>query len=306
MATQHGSRAPRFFFAPTIAILIHVSLAAAPVGAAYHVAVVDYFFPGDQAFVDEKARQTALVAFDAVDIDGDRRRDPLYHGDVVSLLLGGEGVDVVPYPLADPTRPKPEIADRLSQIRDDVGGGVPIDAVLLCWESSTLVSAFGPLLAVGRETACQAVIRSWATTSEAWRETVAVIDALEDLTALGVTVVTIAGNSGVRMVNTYSFARGVITVGDAAPDPDGRWIASNALVDQVEQASFPIRLVCDRERPSFGYDIDGDRLADISLSRVSSYREQRSAPPRESRLVLRGSSFAAPTALRRMLVAIRD
>jgi hypothetical protein len=76
-------------------------------------------------------------------------------------------------------------------------------------------------------------------------------------------------------------------------------------VDTVARAAFPVRLVCDAERPSFGYDLDGDGRADVPLERVSSYQRRKNAPPRESWRVLRGSSFAAPTALRD-LVALQQ
>ena len=52
--------------------MILSSVTAAPVRAGYRVAVVDHFFPGEQAFADEAALQSALLSFDAVDIDGER------------------------------------------------------------------------------------------------------------------------------------------------------------------------------------------------------------------------------------------
>jgi len=265
------------------------------------VAVVDHFFPGEQAFAGERQRQQELLRFDAVDIDGDRRRDAVFHGDVVALLLGDGRCEVVPFPVADPERPKAGILGQLVRVGADLDRGEAIDAVLLCWESSTLISAFGAALAPDRKAECQRIIAGWAAYSESWRQTLAIIAALEDLAARGLTVVTIAGNGGSRMVNAYSLARGVLTVGAADPDPEGRWISDNPLIDLVASATWPVRLVCAQDRPRFGYDVDGDGLADVPLERVSSYRNGPLLPPRESPLVLRGSSFAAPAALRQLL-----
>lgn len=271
----------------------------------WRVAVIDSFYPGDDAFASEADRRRHLFVNDAFDIDGDRRRDPYYHGDIVRIFLKGRGIEAVPYVVGDPSRAKEQILHQLNRIREQRAVGGRIDGLVLAWESSTLLSAFeGPLVPEERK-ALQERIRQWSEDSDSWRTTYRIILALEELARDGVAVYTIAGNAGVRAVNTYSFAEGVRVVGDAAPDPEVSWIASNGLVDVLEQAAFKVRLIHGDSQRALGYDIDEDGEADIPVYRVSSYRPNGARPPRESWIVLRGSSFAAPLAMRRHLLAAR-
>jgi len=263
------------------------------------VAIIDQFYPGDGAFADAGERQRQLLLHDAADIDGDFQPDPYYHGDLVRLFVATEGIETLEFPVFDLGNPKRDILAQLQNIRRQVDAGVRVDAVLLCWESSTLVSAFGDSLRSSELPRYRSTIRRWGTTSESWRLTDAIIAALEELTERGLTVVTIAGNAGIGWVNTYAFARGVVTVGGSESDTEGRWISRNELTDAVARSTYRVRLVCDPDRPAFGYDIDGDGRAEIPINHTSGFG--RLAPlPRESWRVLKGSSFAAPTALREL------
>jgi hypothetical protein len=257
---------------------------------AYRVGVIDLFYPGDDAFASEDERQEALLSHDAIDIDGDRRRDPYYHGDVVSLYVASKRIEVVAYPIREVASPKPEILGHLRHIAD--GDGRP-HAVILAWESSTLLSAFGEPVEAERGRAYKQVVRYWAEQSESWQLTWEIIRAMEDLVDAGVEVFTIAGNAGRGVVNTYSFAEGVHTVGAAEPDADGRWVARNAFVDSVAQGVYQVRLVRGVWGEPMGYDLNEDGVADVPVDRVSHRRGLR-----EQGAILRGSSFAAPTALR--------
>jgi hypothetical protein len=264
------------------------------------VAVIDVFYPGDGAFDSEEDRQFQLLLHDAVDIDGDRRRDPYYHGDIVSIFLGSTGVDVVPHRIVDMRDPKHQILGHLRRILWRVRSGETMDAVLLAWESSALESSFGEIPTTDRERRYRDEVRSWSDGSDSWRQTSAIIEALGDLTRAGVEVYTIAGNAGRGRINTYSLAEGVLTVGAVESDEDGTWIVRNAFVDLLARSTFPVRLV------EGGYDIDEDGKADVPLERTSSHRRWPSRPPRESRVVLKGTSFAAPTALREKVAGLRS
>jgi hypothetical protein len=162
------------------------------------VAVIDVFYPGDGAFDSEADRQFQLLLHDAVDIDGDRRRDPYYHGDIVSIFLGSTGVDVVPHRIVDMRDPKHQILGHLRRILWRVRSGETMDAVLLAWESSALESSFGEIPTTDRERRYRDEVRSWSDGSDSWRQTSAIIEALGDLTRAGVEVYTIAGNAGRR------------------------------------------------------------------------------------------------------------
>jgi hypothetical protein len=207
------------------------------------VAVIDVFYPGDGAFDSEADRQFQLLLHDAVDIDGDRRRDPYYHGDIVSIFLGSTGVDVVPHRIVDMRDPKHQILGHLRRILWRVRSGETMDAVLLAWESSALESSFGEIPTTDRERRYRDEVRSWSDGSDSWRQTSAIIEALGDLTRAGVEVYTIAGNAGRGRINTYSLAEGVLTVGAVESDEDGTWIVRNAFVDLLARSTFPVRLV---------------------------------------------------------------
>jgi hypothetical protein len=256
----------------------------------FRVGVIDLFYPGDDAFASEKERQRALIAHDAVDIDGDWRRDPYYHGDIVSLYVAQEGIEVVAYPIREVAAPKPEILDHLRRIASEERR---LDAVILAWESSTLMSAFGGTVEAERVRDYKQVIRYWAEQSDSWQLTWEIIRAMEDVVDAGVEVYTIAGNAGRGIVNTYSFAEGAHTVGAAEADPEGRWIARNAFVDSVAQGVYRVRLVHGPHGEPLGYDLNEDGSPDVPVDRVSRRRGLR-----EQGAILRGSSYAAPTALR--------
>jgi hypothetical protein len=244
--------------------------------------------------------QGALIAADAADIDGDGWRDSVYHGDLVSHYLATDGVETVPFPIYSQYEAKPQIVAQLRAIGDRHAAGERLDAVMFCWESSTLISSFADTLCAADREVYRDIVREWGRDDEGWRLTGEIIDALEDLADAGLLVVTIAGNSGRAWVNTYTFAGGVIVVGAVERDLDGEWAASNSLIDVYAKSSYLVRLVGDRERPFMGYDIDEDGVADIDLRHGSSWFRNHGSL-RESHSILKGTSFAAPTALRGML-----
>ena len=92
------------------------------------------------------------------------------------------------------------------------------------------------------------------------------------------------------MVNTFSFAEGVITVG-AHEQELKHFIADNPFVSRYARAAYrPVRLAS-------GYDLDADGCADIRAT-------QMDLPETASRVhwqQLVGSSFAAPAALKAAL-----
>ena len=200
---------------------------------------------------------------------------------------------------------KRAILRRLQDVEWRVLAGEPIDAVLLAWESSTLRSSFGPDLRVEDADAYKRLVASWGDESVSWRTTAEIIAELEHLVASGVAVYTIAGNSGRGAVNAYSFAEGVQTVGGREPDDEGLWISSNSFVDEVAQAAYRVRLVHGIDGEPLGYDVNEDGEPDVPVERVSSSRQGRDRPPRDGGRILKGSSFAAPAALRRHFVLQR-
>ena len=273
-------------------------LAAEP-APGFRIAVVDVF--GDPAGdLDVERDQGELIAAGATDIDGDGLRENIHHGDLVSLYVRTDDVEILKFPVDEAGDAKGQLLASLREIGTmDAEGELP-DAVMFCWESSTLVSSFGATLRPEGRPAYKETIRGWAETDENWCLTHEIILALEDLATRGVLVVTIAGNSGPAWVNTYTFAEGVMVVGAIEQDPDGEWATRNGLIDAYAQSSFEVRLVGEAERPVFGYDIDEDGRADIGLKRGSSHF-RRFGTLRETHRVLKGTSFAAPTALKDML-----
>ena len=284
------------FLVMTLLCACSAVLARAP-GQPYRIAVVDVFFDPVQGSTD----QGDLLAADAADLDGDGLRETVFHGDLVSLFVGGEGIETVPFPIRADLPSKPQIITQLELIaaRDSTLGD--LDAVVFCWESSTPISAVARDLDPERRPEYREVVRRWGLEDENWRQTHRIIMLLQQLAARGLVVATIAGNSGPAWVNTYTFAEGVMVVGASEADPDGEWATCNALIDTVAPSRYPVRLVVDQDRPRFGYDITGDGLADVELRRGSSYYA-RFGVPRSSQRVLAGTSFAAPAALRRRLM----
>jgi hypothetical protein len=268
------------------------------------IAVIDHFYPGDDAFASSEDRDFALIVYDAVDVDGDGIRDACYHGDLIRVFASGEGIEIVPYPVHGYREPKREILLQLRRLARQVRDGIRIDAAILAWESSTLISALGGSIDPARIADYKKTIESWGADSVSWHLTYRIILAIEDLASAGVDVYTIAGNSGRGAVNTYSFARGVVTVGAEEPGARGGWISHNALVTRVAKSVYRVRLIRPGGYTGSGYDLDEDGVADVPYERLSRYADWPSRPPRESHVVLRGSSFAAPTAARRVLAAV--
>lgn len=273
--------------------------AIAAAGHDFRVAVVDMFYNQDL----DSAHQCDLIAADAPDIDGDGLRETIYHGDLVRLYVGSEGVETVPFRVTSDRPAKPQLLARLREIKARAQVGEGLDAVMFCWESSTLISAFSDSLDPGQRVRYQDIVRRWGETDEGWRLTYEIILALEDLANQGLLVVTIAGNSGPAWINTYTFAQGVMAVGASELDPDCEWATSNALIDTFAQSNYVIHLVSEHDRPVYGYDINEDGIADIDLRRGSSYYNSFGIL-RDSQRRLKGTSFAAPTALR-LLIASR-
>ncbi len=273
-----------------------------PPEARYRVAVIDSFYPGGQHFTDEDDRRIKLRLHGVVDADRDWIREPYYHGDVVSMFVAHPSVAVIPYPVRDNKSAKADILAALRRIQQQRNAGEPIDAVLLPWESSTLISAFEKPLQLSYVTTYKAQIRQWGESQDSWRETSDIIDALEALAAGGALVYTIAGNGGRGMVNAYSFAEGVVTVGAVEPDLD-RYVADNPFVDTHEKAAYLVRLIRGGTGQPIGYDVNGDQCPDIPLTCVSTYAAGRETYPASAFRAIRGSSFAAPTALKRHLTA---
>jgi hypothetical protein len=282
-----------------LALLATAADGAIHTAARIRVAIVDVFYPGDTAFASDAARAEALVRYDAVDVDGDGERDPYYHGDLVARYVAHPTIEVLPYAVTDIVHPKRDVARELRRIARDVRVGTHFGAVVLAWESSTLASAFDRPLRIERAGFYKAQIREWGTRDPSWAETAAVIEAIEDLAAAGVAVYTIAGNGGAGMVNTYAFAAGVVTIAGAEADAEGRWIGRQVFTSAVAKSVYRVRLVRDSAGVPLGYDLDEDGTVDVPIGRTSS--GSRSLQPAPG-AILKGSSFAAPTALKRDVV----
>jgi hypothetical protein len=284
-----------------LAILIAAADGAVDASVRVRVAIVDVFYPGDGAFASDAERAEALLRYDAVDVDGDGVRDPYYHGDIVARYVAHPAVEVLPYAVTDLVRPKRDIVRQLDRIARDVRAGARVDAVVLAWESSTLASAFDRPLRAERATTYKTLVRAWGARDPAWADTAAVIQAIEELVAAGTTVYTIAGNAGRGMVNTYAFARGVIAIAGTEADAEGRWISHNVFATAMAKSVYQVRLVRDLAGAPIGYDVDEDGTVDVPIARTSSGGRHGSA----AGAILKGSSFAAPTALKRDVLLAR-
>ena len=130
----------------------------------------------------------------------------------------------------------------------------------------------------------------------------ATIRLLEDIAEMGVRVYTIAGNGGKGMVNTYSFADGITTVGAREAELKN-FVSDNVFVDVHMSAAYQPRLVRDSSGVPKGYDFDGDMCIDVPVSCLSGYRSDRMDYPDKAWPILKGSSFAAPVAMRVALLA---
>ncbi len=267
--------------------------------AGQRVAIVDRFFPALSASVQEQELQRWMYGM--LDLDGDQIKEPYYHGDLVRLIAAHPELSFFLYPISSDRPPLDSIALNLREIRARLGRQ-PVDAVLLSWESSTLISAFEVPLHRSRAGHYLAQLEKWSETDGSWGPTLAIIRELEALADAGVTVVTIAGNGGRGMVNTFSFARGVITVGAIEPEL-ANFVSDNALVDRREPAAYFARLLHAPAGGALGYDLDGDQCPDIPLQALSSYANARDVFPANPWPPLKGSSFAAPAALKKILLA---
>ncbi|NVK41589.1 MAG: hypothetical protein HWE39_10145 [Oceanospirillaceae bacterium] len=259
------------------------------------MAIVDRFFPPTELFASERDREVQLWLYGLLDVDSDRRKEPYFHGDLVRLIASHPDLVFFNYPIGFDMHPLDAIVLNLREIRARFPEQ-PVDAVLLAWESSTLISAFGKPLRTDEREDYKSKLRTWAEEGGDWYRTLAIIEELEYLTSQGVLVVTIAGNGGRGTVNTFSFASGVVTVG-AKEEELSDFVSNNALVDLHEQAAYFAYRVDDAQGVAAGYDLNGDGCADIPISAVSGRQyPKRSWPP------LKGSSFAAPMALKKLLL----
>ncbi|MGB0723177.1 MAG: hypothetical protein ACPGU7_12365 [Gammaproteobacteria bacterium] len=291
-----------------LAVMLTSALAGPGAYAAFRVALVDRFYPGDYALPKAMEQDLLNSLYGMVDLDRDRSREPLYHGDVVEMLLAHPDIQVLRYPLPGDRTPMQGILQQLRKVHDDARDH-PIDAVLLPWESSTLISSLEPRTTLDnpRPLRAEAVeryvetVRAWGEDSEVWAVTHDIIRALEALSATGMKVYTIAGNGGRGMVNTFSFANDVTTVG-ASERELANFVSNNAFVDEREQAAYLFRRVDGSDGAPLGYDLDDDGCPEVSLRHLTGYSESRRDYPREGWRALKGSSFAAPRALRRFLV----
>ena len=247
---------------------------ATPLGGRARVALIDMFYPGDATFSSEADRADAPSGCDAIDVDGDGIPDPYCHGDLIALLIAHPGIDVVPYPVTNIRYAKRDIRRHLRQIAREAHTTRRVDAVLLPWESSTLVSSFGRPLQVWQAETYKAIVREWGLRDPAWRHNHDIIRTMEELVTMGVRVYTVAGNSGTGMVNTYSFAAGIVTVGGAEADAEGRWLSRNAFVTTVAQSVYRVRLIRDEAGLPVGYDVDEDGIVDVPIECVGAIKAQ--------------------------------
>lgn len=266
----------------------------------FKVALVDKFYPGDEAFESAHDRDMNLALYGMLDIDGDRQREPLYHGDIVRLIVSHPKISVIPYALRPGQSQLQELLYNLEMVRRDLFWEEDIDAVLLPWESSTLIASFDKSISKSRVKKYLKEIERWGSTSDTWRLTLEIILVLEDISDRGAMVYTIAGNGGARMVNTYSFAENVVTVGASEVELK-HFIADNDLVDTKAKAAYQIKRVDNATGLALGYDIDGDSCIDIPVDQLSQHGP-RAHLPRTYWKVIKGSSFAAPGALKKKLL----
>ena len=273
--------------------------ASASENTIYKVAVIDRFYPPVEGFSSEADKVSHRWLYGMVDIDRDDTKEPFYHGDIVRMIAAHSRVTFITYPIQDNRPPMGEIRRNLRKIKARLSCSKP-DALILSWESSTLMSIFDPPLKQSRASQYKAVIKKMGKTDPVWEDTYAIIELLEDIAAQGIAVYTISGNGGRGMINTFSFAKGVVTVG-ASEKELSHYIANNPFVDIYAQAAYELQRIDDREGNTLGYDINGDKCVDIPASKLSSAGLTNSSYPRKHWRTLIGSSFAAPAALREAL-----
>ena len=266
----------------------------------YQVAVIDRFYPGDDYYADAGERSRQRWLYGLLDLDRDKDREPLFHGDIVSLFASDPQIHVLPYVMAQDAPPQQEILRQLKEVRKHVFWGEPLHALVLSWESSTLVSAFEKPLQQVHVGEYKERVRQWGLDEETWRLSYEIIRLLEDIAETGVLVYTIAGNGGSGMVNTYSFANGVTTVG-ASEKELNHFIAENVFVTAHARAIYQPSLIRDSLGKALGYDLDGDRCMDVPVRCLTGFTPDRDDYPEKPWSQLKGSSFAAPQALKQLL-----
>lgn len=270
----------------------------------FRVALVDKFYPRDYTQPPERRAELQDALYGIADLDKDRSREPIYHGDVVEMLIQHPRIQVIRYPIPADRQLMDGVLYELRKLQADVPA-LDVDAILLPYESSTLVSSLDEELQRDKVDQYVDTLRRWGERDQVWATTHAVIRQMETLINDGVEVVTIAGNGGSGMVNTLSFARGVMTVG-AVEDELRYFVANNAFVNSYERAAYMFRRVDDHNGKARGYDLDGDGCPEVALTKLTGYHPERTRYPREGWRAIKGSSFAAPRALRNALVGSLD
>ncbi|MRI34857.1 hypothetical protein EOPP23_17915 [Endozoicomonas sp. OPT23] len=272
--------------------------AAAEKQSVYKVAIIDRFFPVSLSFDNEEDKAEKGWMYGLLDLDNDDHKEPIYHGDLVRLIAAHPGITFISYPILDGWNPMKAIRSNLQIILDRYPKQT-LDALILSWESSTLISAFEKPLRLERADYYKSVVETMGRQYPVWQTTYDIILLLQQLSAKGVRVYTIAGNGGRNMVNTFSFAKGVTTVGAAEPELS-HFVANNPFVDVYAQAAWqPVR-VNNAKGKAIGYDLNGDKCVDIPLSKLTGLGKEGELPNRPWPM-LKGSSFAAPAALRKAL-----
>lgn len=270
----------------------------------YRVAIIDRFYPPVSGFESAEERDQHTWLYGVFDLDDDELKEPYYHGDVVQMIAADPRFIFLQYPLAGRQHPMQEILLNLQELqaRHELQ---PVDALVLSWESSTLISEFDVPLSLHRVRQYKNIIRSWGQEHEVWEHTHGIILALEKLAASGVEVFTISGNGGRGMVNTFSFAEGVKTVGAIEPGLQ-HFIADNPFVDMRTRAAYQLSRLDTPGGKVEGYDIDGDGCLDVPLERFSGYvrsaAEGTAVYPQHHWKTLKGSSYAAPAAMKGILL----
>ncbi len=266
--------------------------------AVYKVAIIDRFFPLSLSFDSEEEKAEKGWMYGLLDLDDDDQKEPIYHGDLIRLIAAHPGITFISYPILDGWNPMSAIRNNLKTILDRYPKQT-LDALILSWESSTLISAFEKPLRRERAEHYKTIVKTMGERYPVWKTTHEIILMLEQLVEKGIRVYTIAGNGGRNMVNTFSFAKGVTTVG-AKESELSHFVANNSFVDVYAQAAWqPVR-VNDQQGRAIGYDLNGDSCVDIPLSKLTGHGLTGELTNRPWPM-LKGSSFAAPAALKQAL-----
>ena len=263
---------------------------------AFVVSVIDMFYESSFPPGSDTHTQSELISADAIDIDNDGVRDLVLHGDIVSTLLQAPFISIRKFPIKTHRYAREEIRAQLLQIHSLLSQGEKIDAVLLCYEASTFSRYFDSELKKEDAQSYAIKLRSWAKDDNRWEVTADIINLLETLSHQGVSVVTIAGNSGKSMVNTYSFAKDITIVAGEEADERGVWISNNPFINKKTRSTYQAVLI-EQSQSKKGYSLGPSQQIDIPIEQTSfaAYGGVSKGA------LLRGSSYAAPVALRTML-----